>query len=413
MWPVRLASTTFPQEKLIEVSIDTARSKPCIIMAIGALRGGGAERVVLNLINHWPDDRYRPVLLLANRSGPYLADVKAGVEVLSCDVPFRAIDTPRALLRIGEIMKRLQPAAVFAHAIGTGRMLARARALGLLSAPLFMVLHANVRMWLEDDRQRKMARWLLKRELGWMYSRADGVIAVSRGAAEELKSLFPGKISEVETIYNPIDLEQIDAAVTSMPSDAFVSTFMGLPRPTVLTVGRLSPEKNQALLLRAYARLPQGSRGSLVILGEGDTRAQLESLARELGIESETHFPGFVPNPWWYMQRADLYVLPSRSEAYPMVLVEALACGLPVVATDCRHGPSEIIQSESFGTLVPVDDPQALAVAMDRRLQSANAGPRFREDIRAFLESYRPEKVAQRYDELVFTRQGGYSASLR
>lgn len=395
------------------MSIDTAPPKPSIVMAIGALRGGGAERVVVNLLNHWPDDRYRPVLLLANRSGPYLADVKPEVEVLSCDVPFRAIDTPRALFRIRGLMAGVQPAAVFAHAIGTARMLARARALGMLSAPLFMVLHANVRTWLEDDRQRKMTRWLLKRELGWIYSKADGVIAVSKGAAEELKSLFPGKISNVDTIYNPIDLEQIDAAVQLAPTDAFVTTFTGLPRPIILTVGRLSPEKNQALLLRAYALLPRESRGSLVILGEGDTRAQLESLARELGIESETHFPGFVPNPWWYMRRSDLYALPSRSEAYPMVLIEALACGLPVVATDCRHGPSEILQSESFGVLVPVDDPPALAAAMNRRLQSAQAGPRFREDVRAFLKTYRPEKVIQRYDEIVSTRQRGYPASIR
>ena len=387
--------------------METTAAKQSIVMAIGALRGGGAERVVVNLLNHWPHDRYRPVLLLARKSGPYLADVKPDVEVLSCDMSFRAVDTPRALFRIRELMKDAQPAAIFAHSIGTARILARARAVGMLTAPLYMVLHANVRNWLQDDRQRKTMRWLLKRELGWMYSKADGVIAVSRGAAEELKSLFPGKLSNVQAIYNPIDLEQIDAAVQSMPTDAFVRTFMALPKPIILTVGRLSPEKNQALLLRAYARMPRHSRGSLVILGEGDTRVELESLARELGIAAETHFPGFVPNPWWYMQRSELYVLPSKSEAYPMVLIEALACGLPVVATNCRHGPSEIIQSESFGTLVPVNDPQALAEGMTQRLQSGDVRPGFREQVRAFLEAYRPERVAERYGRLVSMRQHG------
>ena len=379
--------------------------KPSIVMAIGDLRGGGAERVVVNLVNHWPCDRYRPVLLLAKRSGPYLTEIKPHVEVLSCDVSFRALDTPRALVRIRDLMKRAQPAAVFAHAIGTARVLSRARAVGMLKAPLFMVLHANVRNWLEDDRQRKMARWLLKRELSWMYSKADGVIAVSRGAAEELKNLFPGKVPNIQTIYNPIDLQQIDAAVQTTPTEHFVTTFMGLPKPIILTVGRLSPEKNQALLLRAYARMPRDSRGSLVILGEGGTRLELESLARELGIEGETHFPGFVPNPWWYMQRSDLYVLPSKSEAYPMVLIEALACGLPVVATDCRHGPSEIIQSDSFGVLVPVDDPQAMSERMTQRLESRKTGPDFQGEVRAFLEGYRPRMVAQRYDQFVSTRQ--------
>ena len=385
----------------IEMSNAVEPPKPSIVMAIGDLRGGGAERVVVNLVNYWTSDRYRPVLLLAKRSGPYLADVKPHVEVLSCDVSFRALDTPRALVRIRELMKGAQPAAVFAHAIGTARILSRARAVGMFKAPLFMVLHANVRNWLEDDRQRKMVRWLLKRELCWMYSKADGVIAVSRGAAAELKNLFPGKIPNVQTVYNPVDLQRIDAAVQSTPPDAFVPTFERLPRPITLTVGRLSPEKNQALLLRAYARMPRNSRGSLVILGEGATRAQLESLARELGIDAETHFPGFVPNPWWYMQRSDLYVLPSKSEAYPMVLIEALACGVPVVATNCRHGPSEIIQSESFGTLVPVDDPQALAAGMASALESRKGQPEHAPKVRQFLEDFRPEKVAQRYAQIV------------
>lgn len=396
----------FRQENL-DVPSDTTPPKPSIVMAIGDLRGGGAERVVVNLLNHWPADRYRPVLLLAKKSGPYLAELSPDVEVLSCDVSFRAIDTPTALFRIREFMKDLQPAAVFGHTIVTSRMLARARAIGMLSAPLFLVVHANVRNWIEDDRKKKITRWLLNRELGWMYSNADEVIAVSRGAAEELKSTFPGKISKIETIYNPIDLERIAAAVQSTPQDSFVTTFMDLPRPIIVTVGRLSREKNQSLLLRAFARLPRETRGSLVILGEGDKRPLLEGLARELGIESEAHLPGFVPNPWWYMQRSDLYVLPSKSEAYPLALIEAFACGLPVVATDCRHGPSEIIKSEVLGTLVPVGDPQALAAAMDQQLRSTKPEPGFQEEVRAFLESHRPATVAQRYEQIVSRRERG------
>lgn len=386
------------------MSIISAEPKPSIVLAIGALRGGGAERVVVNLLNHWPHDRYRPVLLVAKKTGPYFVDINSDVEVLSCDVSFRAVDTARALFRIRKLMKVAQPAAIFAHSIGAARILARARAVGMLTAPLYMVLHANVRNWLDDDRQRRTTRWLLERELGWMYSKADGVIAVSQGAAEELKTLVPGKIANVQTVYNPIDLQQIDSAVQTTPTDAFVATFMGLPKPIILTVGRLSPEKNQALLLRAYARMPRDARGSLVILGEGHTRPKLESLARELGIENETHFPGFVPNPWWYMWRSDLYVLPSKSEAYPMVLIEALACGLPVVSTDCRHGPSEIIQGESFGTLVPVDDPQALAEGMIQRARTREGGTENGPKVRAFLERYRPEKVAQRYEEILSAR---------
>jgi glycosyltransferase involved in cell wall biosynthesis len=235
--------------------------------------------------------------------------------------------------------------------------------------------------------------------LDWVYSKASRIVAVSQGIADETREFFGIAEEKIETIYNPIDLPQITAAAERDPEDHFVDEFKRLKKPVILSVGRLSAQKNQALLLDAYAQLPGSLRGTLLILGEGKLREALEAKAHALGIHDEVSMPGFVPNPWWYMKQSDLYVMSSNWEGYPMVLLEALACGIPVVATDCEHGPSEIIQGEAFGALVPVGDATALANAVAERL--AGGKPQPNAEVGAFLSKYRPGLVAQRYIDAV------------
>jgi glycosyltransferase involved in cell wall biosynthesis len=361
------------------------------------LRGGGAERVVVNLLNHWPSDKFRPILLLAEQRGPYLQDLDPGIEVLCCGFPLTAVNTPKSLLRLRTLLKRVQPAAIFSHSITTSRMLTRARALGVISAPLIPVLHNNVGR--SHQSRKSLSDRIIRRELEWLYSKASRIVAVSKGIADEAREFFRIPQEKLETIYNPIDLPKIAAMAERDPNDHFVEAFKRLKRPIILSVGRLSEQKNHSLLLEAYARLPTSLRGSLLVLGEGDRREALEATTRALGISKEVFMPGFVPNPWWYMKHSELYVMSSNWEGYPMVLLEALACGAPVVATDCEHGPSEIIRGEAFGTLVPVGNAQALATAIAERL--ACGKPQAKAEVREFLSNYLPGLVAQRYFEAV------------
>ena len=368
-----------------------------VVMALSDLRGGGAERVVVHLLNHWPSGRYRPVLLLAEKQGPYLKDLGPAVEVLSCGFPLSALNTPRALLRLRSLLQHARPAAIFSHSITTSRMLTRARAFGMTSAPLISVLHNNVGK--SHRAHQSLSDRVIRRELEWVYSKASRIIAVSQGIADETREFFGIAREKIETIYNPIDLPQITAAAERVPEDHFGYEFKQLQKPVILSVGRLSEQKNHALLLDAYARLPRALRGSLLILGEGKLRETLESKARALGIHDQVSMPGFVPNPWWYMRQSDLYAMSSNWEGYPMVLLEALACGIPVVATDCEHGPSEIIQGEALGALVPVGDATALADAIAKRLAAGK--PQSNGEARAFLSKYLPGLVAQRYIDAV------------
>jgi glycosyltransferase involved in cell wall biosynthesis len=223
----------------------------------------------------------------------------------------------------------------------------------------------------------------------FLYPSADAVVAPSRGVAGSLLQLSPIPIQKVRVIYNPVVspelYEKADAPVEH-------PWFQPHQPPVVLAAGRLVALKGYDTLLRAFARVRQETPARLVILGEGPERPNLERLAAELGVAADVDMPGFDPNPFRYMKRAGVFVLSSRYEGLPNVLIQALACGCPVVSTDCPSGPSEILDGGRYGALVPVDDVEAMAGAIVRALlgQVAPAPS-------AWLEQFRVEVVAEQY----------------
>lgn len=134
--------------------------------------------------------------------------------------------------------------------------------------------------------------------------------------------------------------------------------------PLIIAVGRLSPEKDYKTLLSAYKKVKEQIECRLIILGEGAERTNLLNLANSLDITEYIDLPGFVSNPYAWIARSNLFVLSSRYEGLPTVLIEALACGTPVVSTNCISGPAEILENGKFGDLVPVGDVEALAKAI-------------------------------------------------
>jgi glycosyltransferase involved in cell wall biosynthesis len=143
----------------------------------------------------------------------------------------------------------------------------------------------------------------------------------------------------------------------------------------------------------------------LVILGEGGYRAELEQLVTQLGIGADVDMPGFAGNPFSYMSKAALFVLSSKFEGLPGVLIEAMACGTPVVATDCPSGPREILEGGSLGGLVPVGDPESLATAIGHALDQPTPPDR----LRAKAAEYTVDRAVSRY--LALLEQGGRSSS--
>ena len=196
---------------------------------------------------------------------------------------------------------------------------------------------------------------------------ADAVVANSAGAAANLKGYVPALEHRVHTIHNPVVWPYIDEQAGAVPEHPWFSDAV----PVVLSAGRLHPQKRHETTLRAFANVVKARAARLVILGEGPERDRLLGVARSLRIDHLVDFAGFQNNPFAYMARAAAFVLASDHEGLPNVLIQAMACGTPVVSTDCPSGPSEILEGGKWGELVPVGDWRALAAAILRTLDAS------------------------------------------
>jgi len=198
---------------------------------------------------------------------------------------------------------------------------------------------------------------------------------------------------KIHVIGNPFDLEKIRHLAQESVSEPL---FQGAA-PILLSVGRLAPEKGGEDLLRAFSQLRQQTDARLVFLGAGPEKDRLERLCREMGLEGDVHFPGYRENPFRYMARSTALALPSHYEGFGNVLVEAMACGLPVVATRCYPGIEEIVEDGKTGLLVEVGDEAAMAAALLRVLNDEQLRRRLAEAGRERAQMFDNVRIVQNY----------------
>ena len=240
--------------------------------------------------------------------------------------------------------------------------------------------------------QVRSGRWL--RRARCAYPHADAAVGVSRGVASDLTELVGVPVGRVHTIYNPVVSE---ALVRDIDQPCGHPWLDDSDQQVILAAGRLSEQKDFSTLLTAFARLRGRCPSRLIVLGKGHLRLVLEAQAKELRIAEHVDFPGFVRNPCAFMAKANLFVLSSRHEGLPTVLIEAMACGCPVVSTDCPFGPDEILEGGRWGELVPVGDAKALSEAMLRTLEN----PHPREALRKRASVFGIEQAVARYENLL------------
>jgi len=269
-----------------------------------------------------------------------------------------------------------------------------ARFLSCISTNIILSVHSPLSISLKSSNTliEKMMPSLVKMS----YSKAFKVVAVSRGVSRDLISNFGLQENKVRTIYNPIiNSELYDLGQENI----FHRWFEPQQLPVILAVGRLSLEKDYPTLIRAFQRVRQQRSVRLLILGEGGERSKLESLVKVLGLGEDVELPGFVRNPYAMMRKASCFVLPSLFEGFGNVLVEALAMGCPVVSTDCPTGPNEILEGGKWGTLVPVGDYEAMAVAILEKLDVD------RKDnsplMNSYLERFELEEILLQYLDMI------------
>ena len=219
---------------------------------------------------------------------------------------------------------------------------------------------------------------------------ADTVVAVSTHVADDLTTVVGLNHPSVIALYNPV---VDDALRASAQQPLEHSWFAPDAVPVILGVGRLTEQKDFSTLLRAFACVRAKREARLVILGEGRLREDLEDLASKLGIQADVDMPGFVANPLQYMARASVFVLSSEYEGLPGVLIQALACGCPVVSTNCPGGSAEILANGKYGALVDVGDADSMAQAVLAELDNPTAS----EILLRRAEDFSVERAADNY----------------
>lgn len=360
------------------------KNKLHIAFYLRLLYGGGAERVVVNLMHSFVERGIKVDLVMNTASGPYLKQLNPKIRVINLQTPRLLLSLPKLV----EYLRREKPTCLIAGLHYTNEIALWAKQLAFISTSVIITEHNT----LSIDGQRSTDRWApLLAKL--FYFLADEIVAVSQGVAQDLTKVTGLAESRIRVIYNPVITDELLAKSQQSLDHPW---FKVGELPVILGVGRLAAQKDFTTLIRAFAQVQQIKPCRLVILGSGRDRQQLNALVKELGLEKEVAFLGFVDNPYTYIAKAAVYVLSSAWEGFGNVLVEAMALGTPVVSTDCPNGPAEILDRGKYGFLVPVGDDNAMSEAILQVLSdnTKKVDP-------AWLEQFTLNQVAQKYLNLV------------
>lgn len=393
--------------------------QPRVFFFISSMEAGGAERTLLTYLACCR--RFQPVLLLGHLGGQFLNEIPRHLPMLCLhDAPLLDSLIPKRrlwsaplkwIIRCAVRMspKPLQLVLVLMCHAQKLASLARQEQCTLVSSFLFeanivaliakrwfnprlrVVLNAHD-MASEFHRHERLKRLMIRRFYPW----ADSIVAVSHGVKRDLVDRFSIEASKIRVVHNPCDVELVRHHSSHTLDTAL---FNALPGPMVIAVGRLVRFKGYDLLIRALARLLRVQRASLVIIGDGEERSELERLIEKLGLQERVRLLGYQPNPWKYMKHADAFALPSRTEGFPLVIGEALALGLPVLAANCSPGVREYLQGNRYGLLIPPHDVEALTIGLERVLTDKVLRQRLIESAPERLRALSPATVVNLYED--------------
>jgi glycosyltransferase involved in cell wall biosynthesis len=382
-----------PERKREGTSSAVAKGVKKVLLFRPTMGEGGADRVTITLLRHLDREAFQPSLVLVKLDGVLLDQVPEDVRVIDLG----ASRLRFSWLRLASILRCERPDILLSTSSGGNLVAALAHAL-VPDPNRGLVL--SERNTFSAVRRERRSRWLpvvaVTRRL---YQRANRIIAVSEGVARDLVESLDLPEDLVTAIHNPV----VDEDLYELAEEPVDHPWLEGEQPVLLSVGRLVPQKDYTVLLRAFSRIRKTRPIRLIVLGEGTERRRLERYAQRLGIRDDVDFSGFVKNPFPFMRRCTVYVLSSRFEGLPGALIQAMACGAPVISTDCPSGPSEIVDSGYNGFLVPVGDDERLAARIERLLDNPELRRSFSEAGRRAVAEFEVTPMIRHYEEALLS----------
>jgi glycosyltransferase involved in cell wall biosynthesis len=369
-------------------SISAAKEPSLITLAVPNIGAGGAEIANVVLAKQFLSRDFRVHIVTAED----LPDSRRFIPPAARYIVLRAERTREFLFPFARYLRHQQPDFVIASIWPFTTICVLAHRLARSRARMVVWEHNTLS---DQYRDRGAAhRIMLKSSIALSYPLAHGRVAVSKGVADDLAALSGISRDGFCVIHNPVPTRSQVASDSSIAESAWG----GWRGPRIITVGRLKAQKNHALLIRAFRRMLSTRDARLLILGTGELFEATAAVARSEGVADKVLMPGETIDPTPFYRSADLFTLSSDYEGFGNVIVEALASGLPVVSTNCRSGPSEILENGRYGRLVPVGDAESLAQAM----ACALAAQHDREALKRRAADFAPDLIVDEYLKLLF-----------
>ena len=348
-----------------------SNSSKKVALLLHDLEEGGMQSVCLKLMQALSEHPNLELeLVLSNQAGGFLDRVPDSITTINFAIPFQLClkYVYHLTIALSKYLKRSKPDIILSNLPFVNLITLLAKILSFSRVSTILVEHTlPLERSLQHEGENKLSQRftsILTAMTRILYPYADYIVTPSHGMAKELSQALGLKgyqLDKLKVIYNPVvDRQLFQKALQGLKHPWFQPN----QPPVILAVGRLTSQKDHITLLQAFALLRQEMTARLVILGDGPMRAQLEALITTLNMDADVDLPGFVDNPYAYMSRSSVFVLSSVWETFGVVLVEALACGCPVISTDCDYGPAEVLDHGEYGSLVPVKDAYALSQSM-------------------------------------------------
>lgn len=353
---------------------------------------GGAEQVTVNIVNGLSNRGHDIDLLLSRSEGKLQSKLSSDVSVvpLSPDRP-HALGVAKHLPALTSYLRREEPAALFPHLAHVSVVSLALKRAGVIDTKVVPTHHKAFGTAPDRSAKDRLVSGLVPQ----LYPAAERVITVSDGVAKSLESKTPVSRDDISVLHNPVEIESVRNRAETPVDHEWVEDSS---TEVILFVGRIEAQKDLETWLRAFERIHDERPDTrAVIAGKGSNRDALLSLADEMGLADVVSMPGYVDNPYRYMAQASVFLLSSRYEGLPTVLIEALACGCPVVATDCPSGPREILDGGAYGELRPVGDAAGLSDAVvDTLTRPDNAAA-----LSERADEFAPEAVIDEYERFI------------